>query len=418
MSIPPLVWFILAWFIFVGLIKLTLGDRVKVYYYIALIARSNSVENALRPLANLISGIPTIALSIIVVAFFVFAMVYAIPVLVPMPIQVIGYLIGLVPSFVRMLGINLIATLNVIMSLHTVSTQQAAAQLIANKFTPATPLIPGITIGVNTFIIILIAIGISILIHEVSHGVVALRYGGRIKSGGAFLSLFILYGGFVEVDEADLRRRAGLRGILTMLSAGVFSNMVLSIVAIGIMYLALTPILQPYLSGIVITGVVKNSPAFYANIPAGSILLAINGKPVISTMTLLYILEGIKPGSQVTLTIYHLGIIRTYTLTTTTNPYDPSLPFIGIAVSDRLFYQFIYWLWTINVVIVLLNTMPAWPLDGGQFLYYLLLNIPGLREEWANRLMIAISAILWALFVFTLVISLSSGLWRIAVTPP
>lgn len=418
MSIPPLVWFILAWFIFVGLIKLTLGDRVKVYYYIALIARSNSVENALRPLANLISGIPTIALSIIVVAFFVFAMVYAIPVLVPMPIQVIGYLIGLVPSFVRMLGINLIATLNVIMSLHTVSTQQAAAQLIANKFTPATPLIPGITIGVNTFIIILIAIGISILIHEVSHGVVALRYGGRIKSGGAFLSLFILYGGFVEVDEADLRRRAGLRGILTMLSAGVFSNMVLSIVAIGIMYLALTPILQPYLSGIVITGVVKNSPAFYANIPAGSILLAINGKPVISTMTLLYILEGIKPGSQVTLTIYHLGITRTYTLTTTTNPYDPSLPFIGIAVSDRLFYQFIYWLWTINVVIVLLNTMPAWPLDGGQFLYYLLLNIPGLREEWANRLMIAISAILWALFVFTLVISLSSGLWRIAVTPP
>lgn len=418
MSIPPLVWFILAWFIFVGLIKLTLGNKVKIYYYIALIARSNSVENALRPLANLISGIPTIALSIIVVAFFVFAMVYAIPVLVPMPIQVIGYLIGLIPSFIRMLGINLIATLDVVMSLHTVSTQQAAAQLIANKFTPATPLIPGITIGVNTFIIILIAIGISILIHEVSHGIVALRYGGRIKSGGAFLSLFILYGGFVEVDEADLRRRAGLRGILTMLSAGVFSNMVLSIVAIGIMYLALTPILQPYLSGIVITGVVKDSPAFYANIPAGGILLAINGKPVISTMTLLYILEGIKPGSQVTLTIYHLGITHTYTLTTATNPYDPSLPFIGITVSDRLFYQFIYWLWTINVVIVLLNTMPAWPLDGGQFLYHLLLNIPGLREEWANRLMIAISAILWALFVFTLVISLLSGLWRIAVTPP
>jgi len=418
MSISPLIWFVVAWFIFVGLVKLAFRDKVKVYYYVAMMARSSGVEGFLRPLANLISGVPSVLIFIVVVAFFVVAMIYAIPVLIPMPFQVLGYLVGLVPSFIRMLGINLAATVSVLMSLHTITTQQAATQLVENRFTPATPLIPGVTISVNIFLIILIAIGISILIHEVSHGIVALRYGGRIKSGGAFLSLFILYGGFVEVDESDLRKKAGLRGVLAMLSAGVFSNMVLSIIAVGLMYLALIPVLQPYLSGIIITSIAKDSPAFYANIPVGSILLAINGKPITSVMSLLYVLEGLKPGSQVTLKIFHSGLIHTYTLVTSSNPYDPNLPFIGISVSDRLFYQFVYWLWTINVVIILLNTMPAWPLDGGQFLYHVLLSIPGLNEKWASRVMTAVSAVLWMLFIFTLIVSLSSGLWRIAVTPP
>ncbi|MGC9226060.1 M50 family metallopeptidase [Caldivirga sp.] len=418
MNISPLVWFVAAWFIFIGLVKLLLRDKVKVYYYVALMARSSGVEKVLRPMADLIDGVPTMVIFVLVVAFFALAMVYAIPVLLPMPIQVIGELVGFVPSFIRILGINLAATVSVITSLHTVSSQQAATQLVESRFTPATPLIPGVTVSVNVFVIVLIAIGISILVHEISHGIIALRYGGKIKSGGVFLSLFILYGGFVEVDEVDLRKKAGLRGILAMLSAGVFANMILSIVAIGLMYLALIPALQPYLSGIVITSVIKDSPAFYANIPANSLLLAINGKPIISSMTLLYVLEGLKPGSQVTLTILHSGIIHTYTIITSSNPSDPNLPFIGITIDDRLFYQFIYWLWTINVVIILLNTMPAWPLDGGQFLYYMLLSIPGFREEWASRVMYIISAVLWVLFIFTLFISLSSGLWRIAVTPP
>ncbi|ABW01680.1 M50 family metallopeptidase [Caldivirga maquilingensis] len=418
MNISPLVWFVVAWFVFIGLVKLLLGNRVRIYYYIALMARSSGVERVLRPLADLIEGVPAIVIFVIVVVFFALAMVYAVPVLLPMPIQVIGELVGFVPSFIRILGINIAATVSVLTSLHTVSGQQAATQLVQSRFTPATPLIPGVTISVNVFIIVLIAIGISILVHEVSHGIVALRYGGRIKSGGVFLSLFILYGGFVEVDEVDLRKRAGLRGVLAMLSAGVFANMILSIIAIGLMYLALIPALQPYLSGIVITSIVKDSPAFYANIPANSLLLAVNGKPIISSLTLLYVLEGLKPGSQVTLTILHSGIIHTYTIVTSSNPSDPSLPFIGITIGDRLFYQFIYWLWTINVVIILLNTMPAWPLDGGQFLYHILLSIPGFKEDWANWIMYIISAALWVLFVFTLLVSLSSGLWRIAVTPP
>ncbi|MFP3316697.1 MAG: hypothetical protein RXN91_10210, partial [Caldivirga sp.] len=59
-----------------------------------------------------------------------------------------------------------------------------------------------------------------------------------------------------------------------------------------------------------------------------------------------------------------------------------------------------------------------WPLDGGQFLYHVLLSIPGLNEKWASRVMTAVSVALWMLFIFTLIVSLSSGLWRIAVNPP
>ncbi|MGC9135774.1 MAG: hypothetical protein ACP5H6_02815, partial [Caldivirga sp.] len=90
MNISPLVWFVAAWFIFIGLVKLLLRDKVKVYYYVALMARSSGVEKVLRPMADLIDGVPTMVIFVLVVAFFALAMVYAIPVLLPMPIQVIG----------------------------------------------------------------------------------------------------------------------------------------------------------------------------------------------------------------------------------------------------------------------------------------------------------------------------------------
>ena len=419
-GIETLLLLIAAWFITVGVIKLALGDRAKTYYLLALVVRSNDVEGFLRPLANALSKIPTWVIFTVVTAFFILSMAYAIPVLVPLPIQVVGPggIWGFVPSMVRMLYMNTAAVAATLMAVHTVSGAQAAQSLAQRSFTPAAPLIPGLTIGIETFVMIIIALGLSILVHEASHGAVAIRHGGRVKSGGFFASLFILYGGFVEVDEEDLRAKAGLRGVLSMIGAGVFSNMVLSIVAVALLSLALIPPLQPYLSGVIITGVVKGSPAYQAGLPVGGVILSLNGKPVVSTLSMLIQLLSLKPGDVASLAVYYNGAVKSYVLTLGHNPQDPSLPFIGVALSDRAFYNFVYWLWTMNVIIILLNTMPAWPLDGGQFLYHLILSIPGVSRRGAGIVMNVVSMVLWGLFILTLAISLTSGLWRIAVTPP
>ncbi len=114
----------------------------------------------------------------------------------------------------------------------------------------------------------------------------------------------------------------------------------------------------------------------------GSVLLYANGTAVQSTYSLLYLLEGAKPGEHLILTtLSNGGVISNHLITLASDPNAPGFPFIGVMVQNREFYNFLYWFWTLNVTLVLLNSMPAFPLDGGQFIYSLLARFAGGRGE-------------------------------------
>ena len=98
-------------------------------------------------------------------------------------------------------------------------------------FAPVIPgvKIPGLGIKVPLFIG-LIALFVSVAVHEFSHGVVAAARKLRVKSSG-FVMFGPLPGAFVEPDEKQLEK-ASTKTQLSVYAAGPFSNILLTIVLI------------------------------------------------------------------------------------------------------------------------------------------------------------------------------------------
>jgi len=73
----------------------------------------------------------------------------------------------------------------------------------------------------------ILAIAIIAIFHEFAHGIVAKRYGVKIKTTGfGFLGPFLA--AFVEPDEKQMQKKSKFQQI-SILSAGVFTNLLLSI---------------------------------------------------------------------------------------------------------------------------------------------------------------------------------------------
>jgi len=73
----------------------------------------------------------------------------------------------------------------------------------------------------------ILAIAIIAIFHEFSHGIVAKRYGIKIKTTGfGFLGPFLA--AFVEPDEKQMQKKPKFQQ-LSVLSAGVFSNLILAV---------------------------------------------------------------------------------------------------------------------------------------------------------------------------------------------
>ncbi|MGC9071714.1 MAG: site-2 protease family protein [Acidilobus sp.] len=174
------------------------------------------------------------------------------------------------------------------------------------------PLIPGVTIGLSELLYFLIAIGVAIVLHELSHAVVARAVGVPIRSAG-FLLLAFIPAAFVEPDEEALRARP-LRSKAMIYSAGVASNLV-----IGVAFMYLLSALVPFLaSGVQIALVEPASPAAHAGLVQGMVILAVNGHPVRTIQQGLE--ELVRAGAEapgavnVTLTVLYSGALRNVTV--------------------------------------------------------------------------------------------------------
>ncbi|MCE4608229.1 MAG: site-2 protease family protein, partial [Caldisphaeraceae archaeon] len=109
------------------------------------------------------------------------------------------------------------------------------------------PLIPGITISFDQLVYFLIAIGIAVIAHELSHALVARAEGIPIKDSGFLLFAFIP-AAFVEPDESVMKSSSP-KSRLKVYSAGVAANLLL-----GLLFLAIFVMIAPrLLNGIIIT---------------------------------------------------------------------------------------------------------------------------------------------------------------------
>ncbi len=195
------------------------------------------VKEVIAPLGNLLRKVPGWLIILLTVGLFSISMF----VIVPIPLIIMSINAWGLPSMLYLMLKNLV--LMIIAMTHKLSPPM---ETVERGFTPLAPLIPGVTVSLYTFIYIIVAIGIGILLHELAHGAVSSRYGIRIKSGGgAFALLFLAFGGFVEIDEEELRNRGGTLVRLAVYSSGVFMNIVLAYIAVALVELAsLSPLIN------------------------------------------------------------------------------------------------------------------------------------------------------------------------------
>ena len=240
--------------------------------------------------------------------------------------------------------------------------KQAGVQLV----------IPGLTIPLWYG---LVGLAVVMVVHELSHGVVARADKLPLKSVGLVL-FFVIPGAFVEPDEDELKK-APLRTRLRVYGAGSLANLLTALVALLIINLALTPLLQP--AGIDVVGVVSGSPA-YGILEKGDVIVGINGTSIKTLDDFERFINTTKPGQIIEITVLRSGEKKRLELKLGAREDDPKKPFMGIYLGQHyksrvghenlvfpLFFIF-YWIYFLNFGIGLMNLFPLVPLDGGRML--------------------------------------------------
>lgn len=251
---------------------------------------------------------------------------------------------------------------------------------------PLIPIIPGITITGNSIIYVLIAIIITLVTHELAHGIAAIAEGLPIKSAG-LLFFILIPGGFVEIDENFLKKVPS-RCRLRIFSAGSAVNLVSALLAL-LLFSNFALVLSPWYGppiGVFVTDVDPNSPAYF-KLPPSTVIFAINGTPVFSDVSFTLYLMNVKPFETLVLETS----IGTITLTTSINPRNPTRGYIGITYPRPFYlpypsvwwlgmsfpahlYLTLFWIFIVTFSVAMFNMLPIYSLDGDKIFEEIIRN--------------------------------------------
>ena len=269
----------------------------------------------------------------------------------------------------------------------------------------------------------LVALVITIIIHEAGHGIVARVHNIRVDSTGIVLFLGIPIGAFVNIEREELNR-ATLKQKSAVLTAGPLNNMILAGACLLAMYLVvstLTP-LPPDPSapqfGVMVISVNGGSLAETVGIEAESVIQYVAGQqitsledlseslrsnlgntveitwlnkagdPVMRQVTLPAAVEPGRGTLGVSVTVLSSSpqeVLDTYKNQFSQNPLAILLPPTFqegfVPFSDLMAPKYtssvfgdtfvpianmLFWLWFINFNVGIFNALPLGPLDGGQ----------------------------------------------------
>lgn len=291
--------------------------------------------------------------------------------------------VGVVVAIICMV----LALYSIILSLqYAIFTPQTtqAALILPGVDVPGSPVFIPLVSGIIALISVLV-------IHELAHGIMARADGIGVKSIGVFLITIIPGGAFVELDEKTLNE-AKKSSKIRVAAAGSISNFALGLVAL----LILTIIGGFTLGGVSIEGkfipyafetdgltVMSVTPGEASDgiLKEGMVIYSLNGYSVGAINDYNQLKSQIKPGDKFTF-VTDQG---TYTVTAGTNPNNQSIGYAGIRLEQHLVVKpdvakvlgnvlpwFLYnlndvchYIFALNIMIGLINLLPAKPLDGG-----------------------------------------------------
>lgn len=282
--------------------------------------------------------------------------------------------------------------------------------------------------GINPYLPVVdgwIALVTAMVIHEGAHGIVARSLGMPVKSAGLLFFLFVPIGAFVDVDEGALKAaKASYSG--RVLASGASVNFVVGVACLLLLTSAVGG-MTTATGGAGIANVADGGPAFNAGIRPGDMVTSIDGTPVQDLNQVIGPNTALKAGQLVNLSVYRDGATMPISVklaccitivNATTNQTISQYPYIGVSQlthsdlefnvgrysnpfrnlaiylciptlpncqpivpfsdSSAHFYvsplgaqlvpvaNLLYWLFFINFNLAIFNSLPIYPLDGGQ----------------------------------------------------
>lgn len=268
----------------------------------------------------------------------------------------------------------------------------------AGPVQPIVP-IPGVTISWENFPYIMLALVILLVTHELGHGIASLVDNVPLKSTGIFFAALIP-GGFVEPDDQKLEK-ARYTTKLRVYAAGSSTNIIVALFFLFLMT-NFTATMSPFYvqSGVSISGVREDFPAFDAGLRPGDAIYAINGRVISGVEELRVFMAKVRPGDSLSLST-NRGDIGVVTRADSTNssraligitPMDHYRPKLGFLPPDLPHHilRAENWIHIIVISVALLNMLPLYPLDGDKFLDTILRAV---GVKWSKEVRSVLSSV-------------------------
>lgn len=269
--------------------------------------------------------------------------------------------------------------------------------------TPIFLLIPGVTFHLYWLPYFLIAGMITVVTHELAHGVSARLDKIPIDSAGVILA-FVFPGAFVEPNEKKFEE-APLLPKLRMLAAGSATNLVTGLLA----FLLLTALFTP--AGVAILETSSGGPLEKAGLRQWDVIYGINGTKIVDSTAL----ENYM-GTNVTVNSTLILETSKGTVSVTAVNGSDGRAIIGFVplnyfkgrlslgpTADIYAHLTLTWLLLLGIAIGIFNMLPAFPFDGDKVLYYSLKKVTK-REPHVAR--IAISLTCFGLIAANIILSI------------
>jgi membrane-associated protease RseP (regulator of RpoE activity) len=257
---------------------------------------------------------------------------------------------------------------------------------------------------------VLVALFITLVVHEGSHGILTRVANVKLKSTGLLTFLAMPIGAFVEPDDDELNKKPGFER-MRIYSMGSFANLVTGFAAATIIVLIIN--LSSglvYSNGMKIVGFIDGYPA-EAVIPKDTVIYSINGDSTSNMASFKNITAGLKPDMRVSLNTSE----GSYSLKLAKSDKDPNKGILGIYVMENIDFKgpiglfisvsmmsFILeslgWIAFFNINICLVNLLPILPFDGGR-MFKELISTMEMTQVNINRVLYASIAFMALLFL-------------------
>jgi len=225
-----------------------------------------------------------------------------------------------------------------------------------------------------------IAIIVTLVAHEFSHGILSRVNKIRLKSVGILTFGILPIGAFVEPDEEEMNSKKSLDR-MQLFAIGSFANIVVGIIS-GLLLIGMVPLFSGIIEqdGIRVVGLNEGYPA-YDILKEDMVVYKINENSTKTIESFERVMSAVKPDQEIVLTT-NMGVFK---LNTTKDPENESRAFIGIYLEEHVklkdsvrekfdldpyYLIFIFtslsWISFFNINIALVNLLPIIPFDGGR----------------------------------------------------